>query len=373
MLGQRLRTLGRVIHSTAAFQNAGQVALRQGLTISRLAQASPVRQLSQTQVSNKSIQATADLQEPADHTEPEAKSPRYKWTSEQDKRLLQLVEERGTDWDALANEFPNLLGPALRGRHRYLTTRVKAWESVELARLKEALAKFGPRKRWVKIAEAVETRTPQQCYTRWYSVPLEGEKAGQWPIEQDMALLLIIYDGAPGLLQHTTEFQDLCRQYRSFTPAPYCEPWPRTTSESTDTDPPTGLVAVADPSVDPEPMLWHKVAHLLGRRKLRTYHPHYVRRRWRRLQRAAGQMARLPKRTVDRLFDLSRQKKRLDVKTAKEMGASVTASEIPSLLRVLALTRYMEHIIQAAAAGKYKKRGSKIARALKAKAPKPEL
>ncbi|KAJ1929108.1 hypothetical protein IWQ60_001468 [Tieghemiomyces parasiticus] len=307
-----------------------------------------------------------------------------KWTPKRDARLIQLVEEQGPNWVKLEKLFPGFSRYALQTRHTLLTCKVKprTWEPEEVARLKQALAaaakatskKTGDESavRWVTVARTVRTRTAAQCYYRWYSCPFDGEPAGAWKMRDDMALLLMVHDGAPQLLNELAVYRPFCQRFRRVQTARFFRagelgdrplglentPLPEASLTFAEAEPlsatPTDADAVpTDNHVDREPplMFWHRIATLLSQPGRPVYHPYYCRRRWRRLVKGAELADQMPPAAAIKISE-ALKKKKLTVQDVQDLGGSkLSENDLPYLFRALALPAFMNRVITTARKG----------------------
>ncbi|KAL5725935.1 hypothetical protein ACHQM5_009018 [Ranunculus cassubicifolius] len=123
-----------------------------------------------------------------------------KWTQEEDKNLLDILNQRGIhNWIDISTEM------AHRGIHktpfqclaryqRSLNANVmkRSWTTEEDAQLRSAVEILG-QKDWQGVASYIEGRTGTQCSTRWKkTLDPAREKEGEWSIDEDKRLKVAV-------------------------------------------------------------------------------------------------------------------------------------------------------------------------------------
>ncbi|KAJ6217521.1 hypothetical protein RDWZM_008678 [Blomia tropicalis] len=91
------------------------------------------------------------------------------WTSEEDKKLLELVKEHGNNWKKITKE-----------------TESRTWTPEEDTNLIELIKLHGPR--WTTIAKHMKSRNVSQCFRRWNFVLDPKIFKGSWTPEEDEKL-----------------------------------------------------------------------------------------------------------------------------------------------------------------------------------------
>ncbi|KAJ1989088.1 hypothetical protein GGI25_005060 [Coemansia spiralis] len=117
---------------------------------------------------------------------PKIGSKRHEWTKEEDKRLLELIAEKGRAWTEIAAEL-GIQGSPLKARRRWEVLQPKegaSWNKSEDKDLEQAVKDYtakgkrlGGRGSWVTIASMLKTnRSPRQCSVRWKNtlLPRQG-------------------------------------------------------------------------------------------------------------------------------------------------------------------------------------------------------
>ncbi|KAJ2634346.1 hypothetical protein GGF40_004262 [Coemansia sp. RSA 1286] len=112
---------------------------------------------------------------------------RHRWTAEEDRLLLQLIELHGRSWTLIAGKM-GIKGDPLKTRRRWEVLQPKArgfWTKDEDADLANVVKKFvdlghtlSEKRIWVKVAHELKTdRSPRQCHTRWKTalLPRQGK------------------------------------------------------------------------------------------------------------------------------------------------------------------------------------------------------
>ncbi|KAJ1892563.1 hypothetical protein LPJ66_006272 [Kickxella alabastrina] len=112
---------------------------------------------------------------------------RHRWTAEQDARLVQMVDEKGPAWSAIAGEL-GIQGSALKVRRRWEVLQPKhgsAWSKAEDTDLANIIGQhtelgyaLGDMGLWVKVSQQLKTnRSPRQSHARWTKtlLPRQGK------------------------------------------------------------------------------------------------------------------------------------------------------------------------------------------------------
>ncbi|KAI1119479.1 hypothetical protein F5Y14DRAFT_5190 [Nemania sp. NC0429] len=121
-----------------------------------------------------------------------------RWTKQEDSILHeQVVKRYGTgevkDWNRIADQLPGRTNKDCRKRWINQVCgglRKGAWTAEEDARLREAMSTHG--QKWTLIANAVGSRSADQCAKRWqHSLDPKLER-GNWTAEEDEKLLMYV-------------------------------------------------------------------------------------------------------------------------------------------------------------------------------------
>ncbi|XP_077409946.1 myb-related protein A isoform X2 [Vanacampus margaritifer] len=118
---------------------------------------------------------------------------KVKWSHDEDEKLKELVEQRGTDsWKSITNSFPGRTDGQCQHRWQKVLNPelVKGpWTKEEDQKLIDLVHKYGP-KRWSVIAKHLQGRIGKQCRERWHNHLNPQVKKSSWTQEED----LIIYE-----------------------------------------------------------------------------------------------------------------------------------------------------------------------------------
>ncbi|CAG8542537.1 6248_t:CDS:1 [Acaulospora morrowiae] len=89
-----------------------------------------------------------------------------KWTAEENNTLYQAIKEYGENWDIIMKYFPYRTVNNVKFHFQYIVAcnpniNKGRWNEKEIAAFDKAFKKYG--KKWKLISQEVKTRTPQQC------------------------------------------------------------------------------------------------------------------------------------------------------------------------------------------------------------------
>ena len=118
-----------------------------------------------------------------------------KWTPEDDKELLEAVQELGTKaWKAVAKRLPGRSWDQCRSRY-YQSLRLKGrkghWSEMEKLRLLLYLFFYGE-ENWGRIAQKMVTRNAAQCRDQWNRCLKPTISHKKWSAKEDKTLLSLV-------------------------------------------------------------------------------------------------------------------------------------------------------------------------------------
>lgn len=116
-----------------------------------------------------------------------------RWSPEEDKLLLALIEKHKNRWSKIAKGLPARTMRQVRARWtRTLNPDIKVakWTPREDEKLKELVPQF--RNKWKHISTHLEGRTPYDCRDRWEYVLDPRWRKGSYTVEEDRKLLAIL-------------------------------------------------------------------------------------------------------------------------------------------------------------------------------------
>eukprot|EP00045_Choanoeca_perplexa_P007846 m.72240 g.72240 ORF g.72240 m.72240 type:complete len:554 (-) comp14245_c0_seq1:322-1983(-) len=127
------------------------------------------------------------------------KGVNMRWTSEEDRRLREVVERhRGssslrdeTFWSLVAEDMPNRDASHCSSRWKNMLdpSLVKgAWTKEEDQKVIELVNELGPRN-WTKIADHLKGRIGKQCRERWHNALAPDLKRGPWSEDEKRCLI----------------------------------------------------------------------------------------------------------------------------------------------------------------------------------------
>lgn len=115
-----------------------------------------------------------------------------RWNEEEDELLLELVsQDQVQNWAQIAQNIPNRTSRQCKDRYILLLERENAptrdWSKEEDEKLTQLIQDFGTS--WKKIFTHFESRTKEQCRSRWRTLSRQNETQGQkWTHQEDILL-----------------------------------------------------------------------------------------------------------------------------------------------------------------------------------------
>jgi hypothetical protein len=125
-----------------------------------------------------------------------------RWTSEEDGELKRLFHVLGPDWEAIGMSLGRY-GMSCRDHFRSFRNRGSSgpWTTDEVDRLKHAIEAVrggtDGRPCWLLVSEAVATRSPAQCMSKWTSLLTISRNGGiraRFNRDLDYSLISHLYD-----------------------------------------------------------------------------------------------------------------------------------------------------------------------------------
>ncbi|KAJ1925363.1 Myb- protein A [Tieghemiomyces parasiticus] len=262
------------------------------------------------------------------------------WTGEEDARLLGLVRELGPDWEVFAIYYQCQDPAEIQARYANLTRKLvyPTWQPEDVFQLRTAIAQYGT-EAWEVVAKQVgrQKLTVKECYDYWYH-HLEGsEPPGQWPMSQDVMLLLCTYDGYRHILKRMPTYSNLCNHYRTREPA--------TLINRRDSLSGTLLPMPAAAYTAFGHYFWHTVASVLATTNGKVYHPKHCQRRLQWLETALKFTLSLPPPTARKFFELTKTRKRVSLDDTEAIGLEVNQGQLSMLVRTVGLTHYFSRMV----------------------------
>ncbi|KAJ6216216.1 hypothetical protein RDWZM_007373 [Blomia tropicalis] len=123
-------------------------------------------------------------------------NPKYillSWTSDEDKKLIDLVGKLGENWEEISKQMNGRTNRQCRDRWlNKLTPKyvVGSWTSEEDEKLTSLIKKYGTK--WAQISTLMNGRTPKQCRVRWVKHVDPEIDRGIWTIEEDNRLMELV-------------------------------------------------------------------------------------------------------------------------------------------------------------------------------------
>ena len=134
----------------------------------------PVNSASSTNMKTSSIQDEQD-KENANPIVDDSKTKKIinpgRWSKEEDKKLLTIIENHGEKWCFVANQFPDRSEVQCYRRWSKVVNpeiRKGTWTKEEDEKVVDLVRKYGPN-RWALVAQHLKGRLAKQCRERWYN------------------------------------------------------------------------------------------------------------------------------------------------------------------------------------------------------------
>ncbi len=119
-----------------------------------------------------------------------------KWTLEEDRRLLALVEElkdKKVKWQVISKHFQSKTTPQCYSRYRQINPKINKgpWSKKEDTDLLYYISKYG--KKWSLLSKLVKTRSSKQIRDRYLNCLDDKVKKTPFTSEEDKIILELIY------------------------------------------------------------------------------------------------------------------------------------------------------------------------------------